>query len=349
MRAAINGMPLLGKSEGVRRYVNELTRALAEIPSVDVRMFGGSTAGFRRLLVTPKLGFIGRQFEELAIDPTVMSMNSDVIHYTDTYGPIYPVSRPVVITVHDTTFVTHPEMHDGWVVKWLTTLARLSWPRAHSIIAVSEVTAEDIQSLGVAEDRIRVIPHGVDHAGRLPLGGPPLGLTAEKYFAYVGNIEPRKDLPTLVHAFRAARQSLPDDVLLAIAGKHAWGPELAALVAGDPRIRMVGWLSEHELSNFMANCLAFIYPSRYEGFGLPPLEALHLGARVIVGDTPVAREVLSDQVLYFDPGDVPGLAKLLRFASSTRDRPGDANAYTAEFTWQRAARRTLDVYREVVR
>ena len=269
-------------------------------------------------------------------------------HYTDTYGPLVPVRAPTVITVHDTTFITHADTHDAWVPRWLGGLARATWPRAKAIIAVSEVTARDLRSLGVPAEKIHVIHHGIDHA-EVAEGPPPKGLAKGKYFAYLGNIEPRKDLPTLIGAFNRALTQLPSDVELAIAGKHAWGPALPQSSFADKRVKVLGWLSDEELSRFMAHSLAFVYPSRYEGFGLPPLEALHLGASVIVGDTPVARETLGEHANYFRPGDEEALAaQLLRAVALYGEPSPSSRKHTEDFTWRRAAERTVGVYKSVL-
>lgn len=345
----LNTMPLLGKSQGVRRYVRELASRLDAIDGVAVHPVGVvDETAVPRSYQWSKVGFGVRQTQELVWAPTRAARVVDVLHYTDTYGPLASGKKPVVITVHDTTFLTHPELHDRWVTVWLSTLARRTWSRADAIISVSELTARDLETVGVPRDRVVVIPHGVDHADAGNTGAPA-GLQAGRYFAYAGNIEPRKDVPTLLAAFEQVLDDLPPDVVLAITGKHAWGPALDVPDRVKDRIRFTGWLTNEELCGFMAQSMAFVYPSKYEGFGLPPLEALHLGARVIVGDTPVARETLGKHAEFFVPGDVNALAGLLTGAlgPDLRDS-GEVAAHTAQFTWRQAAERTLDVYRSVL-
>lgn len=348
MKIGINAMPLLGKSEGVKRYVVCLSRALAELEDVEIQQFGAMNTAVSHFARLPKVGFLHRQLEETVVDPMRLSRSVDLLHYTDTYGPLVPVRAPIVVTVHDTTFITHKEAHDAWVSRWLSWLAGATWPRAQAIIAVSQVTADDLQSAGVPAEKIHVIHHGIDHT-ETPKGPPPKGLVKGKYFAYLGNIEPRKDLPTLIGAFNRASARLPPDVELAIAGKHAWGPALPQFSVAGNRIKVLGWLSDEELSSLMAHSLAFVYPSRYEGFGLPPLEALHLGAQVIVGDTPVARETLGKHAQYFDPGDEEALAEqLLRAAADKGQSNASSREHTEAFTWRRAAQRTAELYKSIL-
>jgi glycosyltransferase involved in cell wall biosynthesis len=344
----LNTMPLLGKSQGVRRYVRELSTRLAAIEGVNVTSVGlPDEAHVPRSFSVRKAGFFVRQAQELALAPRRAAPGVDVLHYTDTYGPLMRGNAPVVVTVHDTTFLTHPELHDRWVTIWLSALSRATWSRAQAIISVSELTARDLEAVGVPREKVVVIPHGVDHADAREEGAPA-GLTAGRYFAYAGNIEPRKDVPTLLSAFERVLDQLPEDVVLAITGRHAWGPALDVPQRVKDRIVFTGWLSDAQLCGFMAHSMAFVYPSKYEGFGLPPLEALHLGARVIVGDTPVARETLAQHAEFFTPGDVEALAELLVGAlkPDTRDRE-QIRQHTAQFTWDRAARETLAVYRSV--
>lgn len=343
----LNTMPLLGKSQGVRRYVRELASRLERIDDLDVVSVGVDERDVPSAFGVRKLGFVARQAHELAVAPARAGRVVDVLHYTDTYGPLVRRGKPLVVTVHDTTFLTHPELHDRWVTHWLSALSKPTWSRAAAIISVSELTARDLEEVGVARDRIIVIPHGVDHASADGTGAPA-GLTAGRYFAYAGNIEPRKDVPTLLAAFDRVLDDLPEDVVLAITGKHAWGPALDVPDRVKRRIRFTGWLSDAELNGFMANSLAFVYPSKYEGFGLPPLEALHLGARVIVGDTPVARETLASHADFFTPGDIDALCQLLLAALEPDARDRDAvAAHTSRFTWDKAAAATADVYRSV--
>lgn len=339
-------MPLLGKSQGVRRYVEEMLRAL---PRAGVDLHHPSPSRHMlRALGLPKIGFGLRHGYELAGLPAART--SDLVHYTDTYGPLRS-STPIVVTVHDTTFLTHPELHDGSVVRWLSHLAERTWPRVDRFVAVTEVTKQDMVRAGVEASRISVVHHGVDHVLRVTAGGGlPEGLVAGRYFVFLGNLEPRKNLATLLRAFHAAADSLPSDVKLAIAGKFAWGDqpmlELEDLVRSG-RVLHLGFVSDSTAVALIKECAAFVYPSSYEGFGLPPLEAQLLGAPVIVGDNPAAREVLGADAVFVEPRSVEALSDALISALSTVGDRGNRIEWASRFTWRRAARQTADVYSEV--
>ncbi|MBY4107524.1 glycosyltransferase family 4 protein [Rhodococcus fascians] len=347
---SVNTMPLLGKSEGVRRYIEELMREFSRMDSLTARPLGVENVRSRttRMLTVPKLGFPVRQLSEAVVSPVLRMKSTDVFHYTDTYGPLYGGKVPTVITVHDTTFITHRESHDAWVANWLGFMCRRTWGNAKQIIAVSDVTARDIINLGVDPDKVTVVHHGIDHTSHNE-GEQIDRLKNVPYFAYLGNIEPRKGLPVLIEAFKTALPFLPSDCVLAIAGKNAWGDEVEQLVGNESRILILGRIDEESIWPFMKNSLAFVYPSQYEGFGLPPLEALNLGANVIVGDTPVARETLQGHARYFPPSDSKRLTEMLiESISPTGHNVAAQLQYARKFTWAHAADRTLEVYRRAL-
>ncbi|HWC33189.1 MAG TPA: glycosyltransferase family 1 protein [Mycobacteriales bacterium] len=345
MRVGFDGTPLLGRSQGIRRYVVELGRALRRIDGLELVPIGRGVDS--RVGSIPRLGFVVRHADQLVASPLRLRRRADVFHYTDTYGPLVR-SRPLVVTVHDTTFLTHPELHDPRMVRWLTTLTERSWRRADALIAVSEVTSADLRRAGVPAERIRVIHLGVDHVAQEQVSDrlvPP-----GRYFCYVGNIEPRKGVDTLLTAFGAAAGSLPQDVDLILVGKHAWGAHPVAVPKEvRDRIHFLGWVDDPEVFGLMARSLAVVYPSRYEGFGLPPLEALATGASVIVGDTPVAREVLGDHAEYIPVGDHAALRDaLLRTVEAGIGDKSARVAHARSFSWWETALATEALYRDLV-
>jgi glycosyltransferase involved in cell wall biosynthesis len=348
LRVGVNNLPLLGKSQGVRRYVTELTRALQGRPDLQISSVGLSTDKQHPFLTIPKIGFPLRQARELFIGPFLAAPKISVFHYPDTYGPIISRGRPTVITVHDTTFLTHTATHDAWVSNWLSYMTRYSWPRATRIIAVSDVTATDLLDNGVPADKITVIPHGVDHILRQELSSID-ETKGRRYIAYMGNIEPRKDVPTLLRAFTKILDEIPNDIDLILAGKVAWGPALPETLLAHGRIRTLGYLPESRLAGFLRNASVFVYPSVYEGFGLPPLEALRLGTRVVAGDTPVARETLADQADFFLPGDSDELGRVLVRILRGSDTSASARvAHAKQYTWAKAAEATARVYQSAL-
>ena len=246
-----------------------------------------------------------------------------------------PLHRPcpAVVTIHDLSFERDSwamSRRDRFVFKRVVPRAARA---ARRVIAVSERTKRDLVDLyGVPPDRITVTPHGVDPAfapGAVAGGG---------YLLYVGAVQARKDP---LAAARAAREvGLP----LVVAGPER-EPELAReleLLGADVR----GYVDKDELAGLYRGAAALVLPSRYEGFGLPVLEAMASGVPVVAADEPALREVAGAAAVYADGG---GLADAIRAALADHDRLVAAGLERARaFTWEETARRTLDVYREAL-
>jgi glycosyltransferase involved in cell wall biosynthesis len=273
-------------------------------------------------------------------------------------------SRHLVITVHDLAFRRFPETAPHGTRRWLARLDA-AIQQAARIIVPSRCTGDDLRELfGVDRERVAVVPHGVDHgrfnpearsratevAGGYGLRGP--------YLLALGGIEPRKNLPALLQAYA----SLPDDVRpeLAIVGSGVeWNPEgpsalRAALATLPPAVRdgivLTGYVPDHDVPAIVAGALALAYPSRYEGFGLPVLEAMACGTPVLSSSVSAIPEVTGDAALLVDPTAVDTIADGLRRIvedEGLRKRLSATGVDRARaFTWPEAARRTAAVLRD---
>ncbi len=247
---------------------------------------------------------------------------------------------PAVVTVHDLSFE-----RDAGAMRWQDRLVfRLAVPhaarRARRVIAVSERTKRDLVDLyGVAPDRIAVTHHGVDPAfgpGRgteHPGDGGPRG-----YLLFVGAIQARKD--PLAAAEAADEVGLP----LVVAGPQREPALARALARRGADLR--GYVEKEELARLYRGAAALVLPSRYEGFGLPVLEAMACGTPVVAADDPALREVGGEAAVYVGPD---GVAAAIRRALADRDRLSAAGLERARlFDWDETALRTLDVYREAL-
>jgi glycosyltransferase involved in cell wall biosynthesis len=238
-----------------------------------------------------------------------------------------------VVTVHDLSFEREASAMGRWHRAIFRRVVPRAVQRARRVIAVSERTKRDLIELyGVPESKIAVTPHGVD---------PAFGPGAEggrDYLLYVGAIQERKNPLAAVQA--ASEVGLP----LVVAGPErepALARELERLGA-DLR----GYVEKDELAQLYRGAAALVLPSRYEGFGLPVLEAMACGTPVVAASDPAMREVAGEAALYAEPG---GLADAIRQAIAERERLVAAGfTRAAQFTWDETARRTLDVYREVL-
>jgi len=246
---------------------------------------------------------------------------------------------PSVVTLHDLHFEHDPSVM-GFVdrVTFKTVVPRAARRAAH-VLAVSETTKADaVELYGIAPEKITVTPHGVDPAFS---AGVPLGAGVHlrhSYLLFVGAIQARKDPLTAAEAARAV--GLP----LVVAGP-AKEPELArALEARGADLR--GWVEKPDLAELYRGAAALVWPSRYEGFGIPVLEAMASGTPVVLSPDPALREVAGDAGVYAENGDY---AAAIRRALDDRERLARAGVERARaFSWAESARRTADVYRKVL-
>ena len=280
------------------------------------------------------------------------------------HGPHYtlPLRLPCssVVTVHDLTFFDHPEWHERSKVAFFRPMTRSAVKRADAVVAVSAVTATRLGEVLAPDAQVITIPHGVDHDHFRP--GPPgdaadldalagLGLRPP-YVAFVGTMEPRKAVPTLVAAFTKLAAA-PPDLRLALAGRDGWGTEAVRAAVAESgvatRILRLRWVPDEALPPLLRQAEAVAYPSYEEGFGLPALEALACGAVLATSEGSPMAGFAGDAALTVAPGDPGALAGVLERILGDADlaarlrRAGPAAA--APFTWEASARRHLWAYR----
>lgn len=257
---------------------------------------------------------------------------------------------PLVIAIHDVSFAAHPEWYHWREGLRRRLLARLAAMKARAVITISEFSrGEIVKHLGIAADRIRVIPLGVGLSTAAVSATP-----REPLVLFVGSIFNRRHVPALLDGFaRLARQR--PDVRLEIVGANRTYPrldlhELAASAATD-RVRVRDWVDDEELRSLYQRASAFVFLSEYEGFGLTPLEALASGIPPVVLDTAVAREVLAHAALYVATPDGRQVADALSAAlgpSGERDRVlRAAPDVLSRYDWRHTAAATLALFEEV--
>jgi glycosyltransferase involved in cell wall biosynthesis len=275
----------------------------------------------------------------------------DVIHATGMAVP--PRTAPLVVTVHDLAFEHYPQHATRNGLRFFRQSLRRTRERADLVLCPSEATRRDCIRAGIAVDKLRVVPWGVD----VPAATTPdvvertaaaHGLRAGRYVLFVGTVEPRKNLRTLVEAYRRLRCDA--DVDLALVGPAGWNEDLDALLRPvRDHVRLLGYLPRADLDALYAGAAAFCYPSLLEGFGMPVLEAMAAGAVVVTSAGTATEEVAGDAGLLVDPRDTAALASALTtactdraLAAALRER---ARSRAATFTWARAAAATVDAYR----
>jgi glycosyltransferase involved in cell wall biosynthesis len=266
-------------------------------------------------------------------------------------GPICVKNQ--VVTVHDIAPIDCPEGYSPCFRRWYGRQWRLLLPRVRGIISVSEFTKRRlIETFGLAADTIHVTPLGVDHDRFFPQ--PPDRVEAlrrklslpENIAVFVGALSARKNIVRLLEAWSQCRQS---GFELVIAGGGGPNHVLAGTNAPalPPNARLLGRIDDAELPTLLTAAGAFVYPSLYEGFGLPPLEAMACGTPCLVADGTAIPEVTGDAALRVDPLDVAdiarGLTRLLGDAALRQELRAKGLAHAARYTWDKTAAKTYEV------
>jgi glycosyltransferase involved in cell wall biosynthesis len=285
----------------------------------------------------------------------------DIFHSPMWYMPRMR-STPCVMTVHDLAFLIVPEIYDASRRRLWTDTSYLD--RTDFVIADSEATRQDLlQHTSVKPKQVRTVHLGVDHGVYFRPTQEELEAFAararppEHFFLFVGTLEPRKNLVRLLRAFERFHETVDRSYHLLLAGGRGWLYEdiLAAhrSLGCRDNVRFLGYLSAEDTRGYMAACTAFVYPSLYEGFGLPNLEAMACGAPVITSRAGAIPEVVGDAAAFVDPCSVDTIVSAMRDVAaehSLRERLVAAGLRrSAEFTWKRCAEETLACYREASR
>jgi glycosyltransferase involved in cell wall biosynthesis len=302
--------------------------------------------------------------EQLAVPWSALRAGVRVLHVPHYVIPLLWPGR-LVVTVHDIIHVLFPEFLPNRLgFAYARAMIRAAIRRGRWVVAASQTTAQDLRRFfGASEHRLRVIPNGVlpvftqpgkpeDDAairGRLGVEGP--------YLLHVGNHKPHKNAEGVLKSYQMLVHEHSDAVppLLFVGGFPADGTlaRRARAMSMGPRVRCLGHVERKELAALYRGAQAFVYPTLYEGFGLPVLEAMACGAPVVAGDVAAVREVAGDAVLRVNPRDTVALAAALRRVIEQ----GDLRAQLAErgrrraagYDWKSAASATLALYQAVQR
>ncbi|GAA4637085.1 glycosyltransferase family 1 protein [Actinoallomurus vinaceus] len=300
-------------------------------------------------------------WEQTSLPFIAQQVGAQVIHEPYYSIPLRP-GMPIVVTVHDMAYFTDPEAHNPLKTTFIKAATRTAVRRATRVIVPSKATRDEIvRLLGADPTRIDVAYHGVDHT----IFHPPteeerrhlsdrLGLHGHPYIAFLGALEPRKNVPNLIRGWVEAVADLERPPAMVLAGSGGWDDELDAALADVPsRLRLIrpGYLPWPSLPGFFGGALTVALPSRGEGFGLPVLEAMACGATVLTTHRASLPEVGGDAVAYTEP-DAEGIAAALRALIDDPERRGRlaeaAHARSREFTWAASAEAHMAAYQRAV-
>jgi len=363
LRIGIDGRAFGSPAAGVRRYVNELVPALLREPEpMELVALGGDRATMPAgLSYEPEpwhpptnLGWVAVGLPRAAARAGV-----DLIHAPAYTAP--PWCRlPIVLTIHDVSYALHPEWYPYRRDRARRAFYRRSARGAAHVLTVSEFSrAEIARAYDIPASRITVTPHGVPRpftrgeaavTPRLPAG------VSSPFVLHVGDLHERRNLMFLLETLVAARWRLDGTgpALVLVGVDRGVGEALAqrAAAAGMPEaVVRLGPVADDELRPLYQSALALVYPSRYEGFGLPLLEAMASGTPVIASRAASIPEVVGDAGVLLDPDDAEGwtsaIVQVWSFPEARARMREQGLARAAGFTWERAARITADVYRRV--
>jgi len=325
MNVAIDASPLIQTRAGTARYLRALLRELRRRDDVEV-----STLAFGR---ADRLSTLARDavWYPFAVG---RRRGADVLHCPTYRGPLRP-RLPLVVTVHDLAVLRHPDAFNRWTRTYSPRVVPRVLAAARSIIAVSEFTRQElIQLLRIPEQKIHVVPNGVEDT--FTADGPAAD---GEYVLAVGTLEPRKNLPRLIEAARR------NHVELRVVGARGWG---GVEVAGNG-VRWLGEIDDAQLARLYRGALCVAYPSLYEGFGIPVLEAMACGVPVVTSRGTAMEEVADGAAVLVDPRDPAELAAGIERAAAERDTLVLRGLERARsFRWDAVADATVAVYREAV-
>jgi glycosyltransferase involved in cell wall biosynthesis len=372
MRIGIDGIPLASLRTGVGHYTFELARALSRLapadqfelvsplPVLDSVREEITQANLRAVRL--RLNALLRPWWAIRLPLYIRQTGLDVFHGTNFDVPLWN-GCATVLTIHDLSLFLYQETHEKRLVRRARRRMPLMARSAHMIITPSEsVKGEVCDYFSMSPERVAAIPE----AARACFKPVPLDEAArrrrqlgieDEFVLFVGTIEPRKNLVTLARAFAEVLRSSQLRPQLVIAGKKGWlVDELFSYLKemdGKERVRFIGYVPDDSLSALYSSCSVCVYPSLYEGFGLPALEAMACGAPVITSRTPALMETVGGAARLVAPEDVGALARaIMELLSDEKARAELAAAglrRAAAFSWEKTARMTMEVYREALR
>jgi glycosyltransferase involved in cell wall biosynthesis len=372
MRIGIDATALPLQPVGAGIYMINLVRALAAVNERDELVIFTHPAGRKQMAVQESKHFrwavvpdksIPRRlfWEQIGLPRLVGKMRLDLLHSLHYTRPWRLPCRSVV-TFHDMTFFLYPQLHTRSKQAFFPLTIRASARSADAIIAVSESTrADSIRLLGIPGEKIIATPLGVDPAFRPIRDLESLDVVRQRYnlpdrfILYVGLVEPRKNLSGLIRAYRSALEGGIAHRLVVV-GRFGWSyqqvlDEIEALGLQE-RVQFTGYIPQADLPIVYNLASLFVYPTLYEGFGLPALEAMACGTPVVTSNVASLPEIIGEAGVLIPPGDQQALSQALQDVLSD---PGlqthlaiKGPQQASQFTWERTARQTLQVYRQVL-
>lgn len=370
MRIGVDARLNAYRQGGIAQYTRQLLAAMAVEAPRDEFVALQHRSQARPLVVAPNVRRAGlftpphNRFEQWTLPIELLPRRLDLLHCPDFIAPRRR-RCPAVVTIHDLAFIHFPEILDADARQFYGQV-RAAAHNAEAVITVSEATRADIANLlGLDSERIAVVYEAADarfaptlvaHGETRLVNGTPL--RAGDFLLFMSTVEPRKNIETLLRALRVCCDRRPDaGYALAVAGARGWLDEpiygLVRELGLGEAVQFLGQVAPDDQLWLYNACRLYLNPSLYEGFGLPALEALACGAPTLVADSSSLPEVVGDAARLLPPRDVAAWADTVEALWDDADARAELGARgparAAQFSWHRAARETLAVYRRAAR
>lgn len=376
MRIALNATSLLSPLTGIGQYTYQLAQGLRARQEVELDMFYGNgwskdlrdrpmvhIKTLKTLLkkFVPQTYAVSRVYQQYRFNGRAHNKLGGLYHEPNFLA--FKYKGPLVLTVHDLSWIRFPETHPKDRVEAMNKYFQNGLERASMIITDSQFVKNELKDLFRIDDaRIQSIPLGVESLFRPQTSAETLpvlqrlGLTHQKYILAVGTLEPRKNLQAALLAYMQLPAQMRKHFPLVLVGMKGWHTsslekQMAPLVASG-EIRLLGYLQREDLATVTAGALSLVYPSIYEGFGLPPLEAMACGVPVIASNVSSLPEVVGDTGLLVEPHDIDSITKAIETMIAAPDirqqSSQKALLRSANFSWDACVDQTMDIYKRVL-
>lgn len=363
MKIAINARFLTQRITGVQRYACDMTKEIIKAAGCEnIRLLSPSNGNFEYagVPVHTSRGYMkGHIWEQFALPLALKSIKADILWSPGNTGPLAVTDQVVVI--HDVGVFTNPDSYNSNFVRWYRMLLPRLAQKAKKIITVSEFSKREIEKyLNVSHGKVAVIPGGV--SGNFKPADKKTTIKFKKdkglplhFVLWLASRAPHKNFSGIIKAWEfLCKKNEIEDVWLVIAGgiHQTLNEDTCGSLGELKNVLEIGYVSDEDLPLLYNSAEALVFPSFYEGFGLPPLEAMACGTPVVVSRAASLPEVVGDAGIYVNPNDIEDIARGINIVikdNELRDKMVEYGMLRAGFfTWEKAAKQTLDILADVV-